>query len=128
MSLTDSDDAVRRRNNAVKDYRRKLLNHKELDSRIRSGEHQNPNYCYYSHSLVSSIFDYFSLCKLLFVCCFGLSFCCIVYSVRDKLRNAKKDFNKTEDDLKSFQSVGQIVGEVLRPLDDQRSKINLSCI
>ncbi|CAL5205638.1 unnamed protein product [Lathyrus oleraceus] len=82
MSLTDSDDAVRRRNNAVKDYRRKLLNHKELDSRIRS--------------------------------------------VRDKLRNAKKDFNKTEDDLKSFQSVGQIVGEVLRPLDDQRMIVKAS--
>lgn len=127
MSLTDSDDAVRRRNNAVKDYRRKLLNHKELDSRIRSGEHQNPNYCY-SHSPVSSIFNYFLPCKLPFLCCFSLNLCYIVYSVRDKLRNAKKDFNKTEDDLKSFQSVGQIVGEVLRPLDDQRSKINLSRI
>lgn len=52
----------------------------------------------------------------------------MLYSVREKLRNSKKDFNKTEDDLKSFQSVGQIVGEVLRPLDDQRSKIHLSCI
>jgi hypothetical protein len=31
--------------------------------------------------------------------------------------------NKSEDDLKSFQSVGQIVGDVLRPLDHQRSKL-----
>ncbi|KAH0939410.1 hypothetical protein HID58_006871, partial [Brassica napus] len=31
------------------------------------------------------------------------------------------EFNKTEDDLKSLQIVGQIIGEVLRPLDNERS-------
>jgi 26S proteasome regulatory subunit T4 len=36
------------------------------------------------------------------------------------LKAAKKEFNKTEDDLKSLQSVGQIIGEVLRPLDNER--------
>lgn len=36
------------------------------------------------------------------------------------MRAAKKEFNKTEDDLKSLQSVGQIIGEVLRPLDNER--------
>ncbi|WZZ31298.1 hypothetical protein YC2023_014699 [Brassica napus] len=34
---------------------------------------------------------------------------------RDNLRGSKKEFNKTEDDLKSLQSVAQIIGEVLRP-------------
>ncbi|KAG6474812.1 hypothetical protein ZIOFF_064027 [Zingiber officinale] len=61
------EDAVRRRN-SVADYRKKLLQHKELDSRIRT--------------------------------------------LRENLRASKKEFNKTEDDLKSLQSVGQIIGEV----------------
>ena len=32
----------------------------------------------------------------------------------------KKEFDKTEDDLKALQSVGQIIGEVLRQLDEER--------
>ncbi|CAN6840774.1 unnamed protein product [Brassica oleracea] len=36
-------------------------------------------------------------------------------AARDNLRGSKKEFNKTEDDLKSLQSVAQIIGEVLRP-------------
>ena len=48
--------------------------------------------------------------------CVCVCFC----AVRENLRAAKKEFNKTEDDLKSLQSVGQIIGEVLRPLDNER--------
>lgn len=43
-------------------------------------------------------------------------------AVRENLRASKKEFAKTEDDLKSLQSVGQIIGEVLRPLDNERCK------
>jgi 26S proteasome regulatory subunit T4 len=43
---------------------------------------------------------------------------------RENLRAAKKEFNKTEEDLKSLQSVGQIIGEVLRPLDNERCNMN----
>lgn len=43
-----------------------------------------------------------------------------LFAVRENLRGAKKEFTKTEDDLKSLQSVGQIIGEVLRPLDNER--------
>ncbi|XP_061996562.1 uncharacterized protein LOC133714453 [Rosa rugosa] len=43
-----------------------------------------------------------------------------VRAVRENLQGAKNDFGKTEDDLKSLQSVGQIIGEVLRPLDYER--------
>ena len=49
------------------------------------------------------------------------------FTVREKLRGAKKEFSKTEDDLKSLQSVGQIIGEVLRPLDNERCEFSL-CI
>jgi len=39
---------------------------------------------------------------------------------RENQKNAKKDLEKTEEDLKALQSVGQIIGEVLRPLDKER--------
>ncbi|XP_028062683.1 uncharacterized protein LOC114266001 isoform X1 [Camellia sinensis] len=42
------------------------------------------------------------------------------HAVRESLRASKKEFNKIEDDLKLLQSIGQIIGEVLRPLDNER--------
>ncbi|CAI0437924.1 unnamed protein product [Linum tenue] len=78
---TDAEEAGRRRT-AVAEYRKKLLQHKELESRVRA--------------------------------------------VRESLRASKKEFAKTEDDLKSLQSVGQIIGEVLRPLDNERMIVKAS--
>ncbi|KAM0025212.1 putative proteasome endopeptidase complex [Helianthus debilis subsp. tardiflorus] len=72
---SEGEDAVRRRG-AITEYRKKMLQHKELDSRVRA--------------------------------------------VRESLRSTKKEYGKTEDDLKSLQSVGQTIGEVLRPLDSER--------
>ena len=40
------------------------------------------------------------------------------------MKDAKKDYDKTEDDLKALQSVGQIIGEVLRQLDAERCKLS----
>lgn len=39
---------------------------------------------------------------------------------RKQVQDAEKQYDKTEDDLKALQSVGQIVGEVLRQLDPER--------
>jgi 26S proteasome regulatory subunit T4 len=61
---------------AIEDYRKKLLKHKESDSKVRS--------------------------------------------LRESVKVLKKDYDKTEDDLKALQSVGQIIGEVLRQLDEER--------
>ncbi|KAK6121461.1 hypothetical protein DH2020_044796 [Rehmannia glutinosa] len=80
---SESEDAVRRKS-AVAEYRKKLLNHKELEGRVRS--------------------------------------------VRENLRATKKEYAKTEDDLKSLQSVGQIIGEVLRPLDNERCYCDMICV
>ena len=41
-------------------------------------------------------------------------------SVRENAKVGRKEFEKTEDDLKALQSVGQIIGEVLRQLDSER--------
>lgn len=40
--------------------------------------------------------------------------------VRFSLKDLEKDFEKTEDDIKAVQSVGQIIGEVMKQLDDER--------
>ena len=36
------------------------------------------------------------------------------------LRGLEKDYDKSEDDIKALQSVGQIIGELLKQLDDER--------
>lgn len=41
-------------------------------------------------------------------------------TVRLSLRDLERDFVKSEDDIKALQSVGQIVGEVLKQLDEER--------
>ena len=64
------------RDKALADYKKKLLQHKEVDSKVRA--------------------------------------------LREEVKTAKKEYDKTEDDLKALQSVGQIIGEVLRQLDDER--------
>ncbi len=66
---------------AVEDYRKKLLKHKEIDSKVRS--------------------------------------------LRESVKELKKEYDKTEDDLRALQSVGQIIGEVLRQLDDERCERDL---
>lgn len=43
-----------------------------------------------------------------------------VRALRESVKELKKEYEKTEDDLKALQSVGQIIGEVLRQLDDER--------
>ena len=40
--------------------------------------------------------------------------------MREEVKKTRKEYDKTEDDLKALQSVGQIIGEVLRQLDAER--------
>lgn len=49
-----------------------------------------------------------------------------VRALRDDVKEAKKEYDKTEDDLKALQSVGQIIGEVLRQLDEERCECGLT--
>jgi 26S proteasome regulatory subunit T4 len=41
-------------------------------------------------------------------------------SLRLEIKGLQKDFDHTEDNIKALQSVGQIIGEVLKQLDDER--------
>lgn len=45
---------------------------------------------------------------------------------REEIKECTRQYEKSEDDLKSLQSVGQIIGEVLRQLDDERFIVKAS--
>jgi len=44
-------------------------------------------------------------------------------ALRLDIKGLQKDFDNTEDNIKALQSVGQIIGEVLKQLDDERCKL-----
>ncbi|WWC68241.1 26S protease regulatory subunit 10B [Kwoniella pini CBS 10737] len=46
--------------------------------------------------------------------------------IRLNIRTLATDFDKTEDDIKALQSVGQIIGEVLKQLDEERFIVKAS--
>ncbi|XP_068687391.1 26S proteasome regulatory subunit 10B [Montipora capricornis] len=64
------------REKALVNYRKKLLEHRELDARLKE--------------------------------------------MREQLKDLSKEYDKSENDLKALQSVGQIVGEVLRQLTEEK--------
>ena len=72
-----------RRKEAQEELRKKLLQHKEVDAKVRG--------------------------------------------LREQAKELKVEYDKTEDDLKALQSVGQIIGEVLRQLDEERCECPATC-
>lgn len=66
----------------IADYRKKLLEHRELEAKLKD--------------------------------------------MRLEARNLVKQYEKSEDDLKALQSVGQIIGEVLKQLDEERFIVKAS--
>merc|ERR1719160_1089779 len=49
-----------------------------------------------------------------------------VKKLREQVRDNSVDYEKTEDHLKALQSVGQIIGETLRQLDEERFIVKAS--
>jgi 26S proteasome regulatory subunit T4 len=41
-------------------------------------------------------------------------------ALRLEIKGLQKDFDVSEENIKALQSVGQIIGEVLKQLDDER--------
>eukprot|EP01121_Diplochlamys_sp_Union-15-3_P019456 TRINITY_DN7341_c0_g1_i1.p1 TRINITY_DN7341_c0_g1~~TRINITY_DN7341_c0_g1_i1.p1 ORF type:complete len:419 (+),score=86.79 TRINITY_DN7341_c0_g1_i1:78-1259(+) len=77
-----AETEAQKKEKALVNYRRLLLAHKDLDTKIRA--------------------------------------------LRKSNADLKKEYNKSEDDLKALQSVGQIIGEVLKQLDDERFIVKAS--
>lgn len=44
-------------------------------------------------------------------------------ALRLEIKGLQKDFDQTEENIKALQSVGQIIGEVLKQLDDERCEL-----
>ncbi|CAM9335199.1 unnamed protein product [Chrysoparadoxa australica] len=49
-----------------------------------------------------------------------------VKNLREEVKGLVAEYEKTEDDLKALQSVGQIIGDVLKQLDDERFIVKAS--
>ncbi|KAF3202131.1 26S proteasome subunit rpt4 [Orbilia oligospora] len=78
--MSSSSDAER--DGALEDYKKKLIEHREWDAKLKS--------------------------------------------LRLELKSLQKSYDHTEDNLKALQSVGQIVGEVLKQIDDERILVKAS--
>lgn len=50
------------------------------------------------------------------------------FLVRESLKDLNKQYEKSENDLKALQSVGQIVGEVLKQLTEDNCMFNVTYI
>jgi 26S proteasome regulatory subunit T4 len=48
-------------------------------------------------------------------------------SLRLGIKDLQKEFDTTEENIKALQSVGQIIGEVLKQLDEERCKCLAAC-
>jgi ATP-dependent 26S proteasome regulatory subunit len=46
-------------------------------------------------------------------------------SLRLDIKGLQHDYDVSEDNIKALQSVGQIIGEVLKQLDEERCKLNM---
>ena len=49
-------------------------------------------------------------------------------ALRLDIKSLQTDFDTTEDNIKALQSVGQIIGEVLKQLDEERCRISHLCL
>lgn len=47
-------------------------------------------------------------------------------NLRLEIKDLQKEYDRTEENIKALQSVGQIIGEVLKQLDDERCKALLA--
>jgi ATP-dependent 26S proteasome regulatory subunit len=48
-------------------------------------------------------------------------------ALRLEIKGLQRDFDVSEENIKALQSVGQIIGEVLKQLDEERCKISHRC-
>ena len=44
-------------------------------------------------------------------------------ALRLEIKDLQKEYDHTEENIKALQSVGQIIGEVLKQLDDERCEL-----
>ena len=81
-TTTPAVSAVNPREKALEDFRKKIMEHKEIEARLKQSLFSNK---------ILIILQWYSL-----------------FLVREDLRSLTKDYDKSENDLKALQSVGQV--------------------
>ncbi len=63
------------------------------------------------------------------ICVMWVLFVILIFSVkklRQDVKNLVQEYNRTEEDLKAIQSVGMLIGDVLKKMDDERYIVKAS--
>lgn len=129
--MSQSNEGDQRRTSAIEKYRRKVLEHKELEARVKKritsplltpiNYHQRRFLPAFIHS--SFLFILSTPSKLFIVHSFTkFRVCGGGVPEREDLRTLTTQYDKTEDDLKAIQNVGQIIGELLKQLSEDKCK------
>jgi 26S proteasome regulatory subunit T4 len=79
------------REKALQDYRKKLLEHAEVEGRLKE-------------SMKLTLWHNFDI-ACIFHCILTVALLCLV---REQLKELTKQYDKSENDLKALQSVGQV--------------------
>lgn len=89
------------REKALAEFRKKLIEHKEVEARLKQSKNPTKKN---SKFLKKKIF---------------------IFPVREDLRTLTKDYDKSENDLKALQSVGQVIAENARFSSSHRLSFDL---
>lgn len=87
-----------RKRKALEDYRKKLNEYRDVEDKLKERKY---------------FLRFLSYRRL------RLNF---LFLVRVQEKKFRKEYDKSENDLKALQSVGQIVGEVLKQLSEEKCK------
>jgi 26S proteasome regulatory subunit T4 len=81
-TTTPAVSTVNPREKALEDFRKKIMEHKEIEARLKQSMSHGKN----------------TMIHYLYFC----------FVVREDLRSLTKEYDKSENDLKALQSVGQV--------------------
>lgn len=85
------------RNKALEEHRKLLKEHADREKKLKERTQYLHSFCFYNDPLV-----------------------------RQTIKDMEKQYDRSEENIKALQSVGQIIGEVLKQLDDDRCTIILA--
>jgi 26S proteasome regulatory subunit T4 len=110
---------------ALANYRKKLLEHREMEAKVKDCTHIHHEQNKQGSKLYCALLDIWSrsmaFTRFSFTHPSPLSPSSLSnYLVRMGLKELDRTFDKSEDDIKALQSVGQIIGSVLKQLDEDR--------
>jgi len=96
------------REKLISDYRNKIREHLEVEAKYDA---QMSHFIFHTQIITNLLFP-FELIS--------------VKKMRQDVRNLVAEYNRTEEDLKAIQSVGMLIGDVLKQMDDERFIVKAS--